>query len=204
MKLIGMLDSPYVRRVAICLKLLKLDFEHQSVSVFSTYEAFRHIHPVVKAPTLILDDGQALIESTLILDYVQTLAHSGVVLTPQEPAARLRATKLTGLALAACEKTVQIVYERNLRPADKQYEPWVERVSTQLFAACTLLEEELSTTPLPMTADALDQASVTIAVMWRFMQMMLPEIVEASAYPSLRAFSAWAEQQPVFVDTPPV
>ncbi|HEY1998838.1 glutathione S-transferase N-terminal domain-containing protein [Paraburkholderia sp.] len=204
MKLIGMLDSPYVRRVAICLKLLKLEFEHQSVSVFSTYETFRQIHPVVKAPTLILDDGQALIDSTLILDYVQTLPHSGVALAPQEPAARLRATKLTGLALAACEKTVQIVYERNLRPADKQHEPWVERVRAQLFAACSLLEDELTAAPLPMKADALDQASVTIAVTWRFIQMMLPEIVDASAYPGLRTFSEWAEQQPVFVETPPV
>jgi len=74
MKLIGMLDSPYVRRVAICLKLLKLDFEHQSISVFSTYEAFAKINPVVKAPTLILDNGQRVMDSTVILQYVATLA----------------------------------------------------------------------------------------------------------------------------------
>jgi glutathione S-transferase len=68
MKLIGMLDSPYVRRVAICLKLLKLDFEHRSISVFSTYEQFKQINPVVKAPTLVLDNGQTLSDSTLIID----------------------------------------------------------------------------------------------------------------------------------------
>ena len=48
MKLIGMLDSPYVRRVAICLKLLELDFEHRPVSVFSDFEEFRKLNPVVK------------------------------------------------------------------------------------------------------------------------------------------------------------
>jgi glutathione S-transferase len=202
MKLIGMLDSPYVRRVAICLKLLKLDFEHQPVSVFRTFEAFREIHPVVKAPTLVLDDGQALIESTLILDYLQTLASSGVVLTPHEPAARLRATKLTGLALAACDKTVQIVYERNLRPPEKQHEPWVDRVRIQLLAAYSLLEAELSAAPLPIHPDRLDQAGVTTAVSWRFTQMMLPGIVRDASYPSLRSFSGWAEQLPVFLDTP--
>ena len=42
MQLIGMLDSPYVRRVAICLKLLGLDFEHRSISVFSGFEEFRN------------------------------------------------------------------------------------------------------------------------------------------------------------------
>jgi glutathione S-transferase len=51
MQLIGMLDSPYVRRVAISLQLLGLRFEHQSVSVFSTFEKFRSINPVVKAPS---------------------------------------------------------------------------------------------------------------------------------------------------------
>lgn len=118
MKLIGMLDSPYVRRVAICLKLLKLDFEHRPISVFSGFEEFRKLNPVVKAPTLILDDGQSLMDSTLILDYVTATSGSAVTSTPECTEDRLRATRLTGLALAACEKTVQIVYERNLRPVE--------------------------------------------------------------------------------------
>ena len=54
MKLIGMLDSPYVRRVAISLQLLGLPFEHQSLSVFSTFDQFRRVNPVVKAPTLVI------------------------------------------------------------------------------------------------------------------------------------------------------
>ena len=53
MKLIGMLDSPYVRRTAISLQLLGVPFEHQSLSVFRTYDEFRRINPVVKAPTLV-------------------------------------------------------------------------------------------------------------------------------------------------------
>ena len=59
MKLIGMLDSPYVRRVAISLQLLGLRFEHQSLSVFSTFAAFRQINPVVKAPTFLCAIRQA-------------------------------------------------------------------------------------------------------------------------------------------------
>ncbi|MBU4508107.1 MAG: glutathione S-transferase N-terminal domain-containing protein, partial [Gammaproteobacteria bacterium] len=50
MKLIGMLDSPYVRRVAISLQLLDLPFEHQSLSVFRTFDEFSRTNPVVKAP----------------------------------------------------------------------------------------------------------------------------------------------------------
>ena len=206
MKLIGMLDSPYVRRVAICLKLLELDFEHRPVSVFSDFEEFRKLNPVVKAPTLILDDGQSLMDSTLILDYVTGVARSSIKPAPDRAEDRLRATRLTGLALAACEKTVQIVYERNLRPAEKQHEPWIDRISTQLLAAYAELEADMadvSLSTLPLDPERLGQAGLTVAVAWRFTQMMVPKIVVAADYPKLRSFSAFAEQTPAFESTPP-
>ena len=67
MKLIGMLDSPYVRRVAVSLQVMGIEFEHQSLSVFRGYDEFALINPVVKAPTLLFDDGGMLMDSTLIL-----------------------------------------------------------------------------------------------------------------------------------------
>ncbi|MEG1053395.1 MAG: glutathione S-transferase N-terminal domain-containing protein, partial [Janthinobacterium sp.] len=70
MKLIGMLDSPYVRRVAICLQLQGIRYEHLSLSVFRHIDAVREINPVIKVPTLVLDDGQVLMDSTLILQYL--------------------------------------------------------------------------------------------------------------------------------------
>src|SRR5471032_1077035 len=203
MKLIGMLDSPYVRRVAICLKLLELDFEHRPVSVFRDLEEFRKLNPVVKAPTLILDDGQTLMDSTLILDYVTAITGSAVTSTSHRADDHLRATRLTGLALAACEKTVQIVYERNLRPVEKQHEAWIDRVSAQLLAAYAGLETELALGTLPLDAGRLGQAGVTVAVAWKFAQMMVPKIVVAAEYSKLQAFSAFAEQQPAFESTPP-
>ena len=99
MKLIGMLDSPYVRRAAISAKCLGITLEHQSVSVFRHFEQFQQINPVVKAPTLVLDDGEVLMDSTLIIDYLETLAQKSLM--PAEPGQRLRALRLIGLALAA-------------------------------------------------------------------------------------------------------
>ncbi|MDB5996939.1 MAG: glutathione S-transferase, partial [Pseudomonas sp.] len=135
MKLIGMLDSPYVRRVAISAKRLGIDLDHQSVSVFRHFEQFQQINPVVKAPTLVLDNGDVLIDSTLIIDYLEALAGPGKSLMPAALDQRLRSLRLIGLALAACEKSVQLYYERNLRPTEIQFEPWVERVEGQLAAA---------------------------------------------------------------------
>lgn len=201
MKLIGMLDSPYVRRVAICLKLLKLDFEHRSISVFSTYEQFKQINPVVKAPTLLLDNGQTLMDSTLIIDYLAHMTPAGATLQPEGAEARLRACRLTGLALAAAEKAVQIVYEHK-RPVDKQYAPWLARVSEQLLAACAALEADLTAAPLPAPGQPFGNAEVTIAVAWSFIQMMMPTLVAADHFPQLKAFSAQAEQRDEFIGTP--
>ena len=142
-------------------------------------------------------------DSTLILDYVTCLVRSDAPLAPHHAEDRLRATRLTGLALAACDKAVQIVYERNLRPVEKQHEPWVDRVSAQLLAAHAGLEAELTSGTLPVDAGRLGQAGVTVAVAWRFTQMMVPKIVIAGEYPNLQSFSVFAEQQPAFVSTPP-
>jgi len=196
MKLIGMLDSPYVRRTAISLKLLGLSFEHASVSVFRHFDRFHEINPVVKAPTLVCDDGTVLIDSTLIIDYAEALA--GRSLMPAALPARQHALRVVGLALAACEKAVQIVYEHNLRPTEKVHAPWVDRVHGQLLAALEALEAEWKDAPLPADASALTQAGVTTAVAWGFIQLMVADRVPAASYPRVAALSAAAEQLEVF------
>jgi glutathione S-transferase len=201
MQLIGMLDSPYVRRVAISLQLLGLPFEHRSISVFRTFDEFARINPVVKAPTLVCDDGEVLMDSTLILDYAETRAAPRSLMPTAAPA-RQHALHRIGLALAACEKGVQIVYERNLRPAEKQHEPWLARVRGQLLAACSALEVEQQRRPLPTADGSIDQAGVTVAVVWHFLRMLVPDVVDAARHPALAAYSAEAERSPAFVAAP--
>ena len=206
MQLIGMLDSPYVRRVAVTLQLLGLPFTHRSVSVFRGFAQFAAINPVVKAPTLICDDGTLLMDSNLILDYAEALAetpaHPRKSLMPAGIAERQRALRVLGLALAACEKSVQIVYERGVRPAEKLHQPWVDRVTGQLLAACGALETELARQPLAVTRATIDQAGVTTAVVWHFIQALTPEAVPARAHPSLQAHSLAAERLPEFIAAP--
>lgn len=113
MQLIGMLDSPYVRRVAISLKRLNIPFEHQSISVFRQVEDFSQINPLVRAPSLVCDDGTVLADSTLILEYVEQLAGPDQSLMPSALGDYRQALCLIGLALNACDKTVHCQYERN-------------------------------------------------------------------------------------------
>ncbi len=200
MQLIGMLDSPYVRRVAISLQLLGLPFEHRSLSVFRTFDQFRAINPVVKAPTLICDDGTVLMDSTLILDYAEALA-APRSLMPRGVAGRQAAWRTTGLALAACEKSVQLVYE-NLRPPEKRHEPWVNRVLGQMHAAFGELEADLAQQTQSGSARRAGAAEVVTAVAWHFAARMLPETLQSASYPRLRELSVWAEQLPEFIAAP--
>jgi glutathione S-transferase len=202
MQLIGMLDSPYVRRAAISLQLLGLPFEHQSISVFSTFDRFREINPLVKAPSLICDDGTVLMDSILITQYAEAFPQKKRSLLPTDLGELQRALRIIGLAMTACEKSVQIVYEHKLRPAEKLHEPWLERVSGQLLEAYKALEEEFTKRPRAVTSATIDQATLTTAVAWYFSRQLVADVVPAERYPALAALSAAAEKLPEFAAAP--
>ena len=199
MQLIGMLDSPYVRRVAISMRLMGIPFTHRAVSVFRHHAEFQSINPVVKAPTLMLDDGNTLMDSTLILDYLDTL-YPERSLMPKTLPQRQHCLYLLGLALAAMEKSVQLVYEQQLRPEDKRHLPWQERVASQLTAAYSALEQAMA--KLPPDINNMDQAGISIAVAWRFSRELLPQQLDWMDFPLLQQWSTQAEALPAFVATP--
>lgn len=201
MQLIGLLDSPYVRRVAISLQLLGLPFEHRPISVFRGFAEFQRINPVVKAPSLVCDDGEVLMDSTLILEYAESLARPRTLM-PSDPRELQHDLRLIGLALAACEKSVQIVYERGLRPPEKVHQPWIDRVTGQMLAGFGALEEELARRPIDVSSTTLRQAGLTIAVVWHFTQQMTAPFVPAKDFPRLVALSAAAEALPEFQAAP--
>jgi glutathione S-transferase len=201
-ELIGMLDSPYVRRTAISLRLLGVPFTHRSLSVFSNFDEFQSINPQVKAPTLVLDNGALLVDSNLIIDWAETISERPSLM-PGESAARLRALRLIGAALTASEKSVQIVYEHK-READKRDAAWLQRVKGQLHAAYGVLEREIDGVDGWLFGNSPGQADVSIAVAWGFTQLVTPEAVDPASYPRLAAFAMRAEQHPDFVALPPI
>jgi glutathione S-transferase len=204
MQLIGMFDSPYVRRVAVSMAVLGLKFEHQPLSVFRHFDAFAQLNPVVKAPTLIEDDGTVLVDSTLILDHLDHKVAPEKRLMPGDAAARTRALHFIGFALAAMEKTVQIVYERQLRPEEKQHEPWLKRVMGQFAAAYDVLERDVerSAEGVWLTGERMMQPDISVAVAWQFTQYVLPGSLDTARYPALAAFSQRAEALPAFMGVP--
>ena len=74
MLLVGMFDSPYVRRVAVAMIAAGVAFEHKPISLFRHIDAFTKLSPLLKAPSLVTDDGVVLVESSVILEYLATLS----------------------------------------------------------------------------------------------------------------------------------
>jgi glutathione S-transferase len=197
-----MRDSPYVRRVAISMKLMGLPFEHQLVSVFRHFDRFRAINPVVKAPTLVCDDGTVLMDSTLILDYLEHCVAAGNGLMPPGGEPRKRALRYIGLAMAANEKNVGLVYEKEQRPPEKFHQGWFDRSVGQAHAALGELEKAAAEARPWLQGESLDAADVAVAVAWRFCQHYNAKEIEASRYPALVAYSARAEALPEFAAVP--
>jgi len=97
---------------------------------------------------------------------------------------------------------VQIVYERHLRPAEKQHAPWLERVHKQMMAALTALDAEIARHPLAADEKSLTQAGLSAAVVWRFMQIKLETSIADAACPALAAHAARCDALPAFATTP--
>lgn len=198
MLLVGMLDSPYVRRAAIAGTILGVAFEHQSVSVFRHMERFRAINPLIKAPSLVGDDGTVLMESQLIIQHMEDVA--GRSLRPADPAARLADLRATALAIVTCEKAIAIEYERK-RPETLRYAPWLDRVAEQLQEALAALDivagDRWKTLPAAWTHGA-----IGAAVAWGFIRFTIPDAVAPDAFPALAAHAARCEATEVFQHWP--
>ncbi|MGQ0502832.1 MAG: glutathione S-transferase family protein [Panacagrimonas sp.] len=170
MQLIGMFDSPFVRRVAVSMNLLGMPFEHRNWSVGADFERIRQYNPLGRVPTLVLDDGEALAESGAILDFLDQQAGPDRALLPDFGADRQRALQLMAQAVGAAEKGVLMIYEGAFRPAEKRHEPWVARCRTQMEAGLAVLDQACAARDGAwLVGNGMTQADITLACVFRFL-----------------------------------
>ncbi len=199
MQLIGMFDSPFVRRVAVSLKLLGLPFEHRNWSVGRDQAQIRHYNPLGRVPTLVLDDGEALADSAAILDYLDQRVGPARALLPGQGRSRREALQLMALAGGAAEKGVAQIYERIFRPAERQDEAWVQRCAEQTHGALALLDRHCTARDGWLVDARLTQADITVATACSFLHDSLD--LAPTLYPALLAHAARCEALPAFVET---
>jgi glutathione S-transferase len=198
MILVGQYDSPFVRRVAVSLRVLGFVYEHDTRSVFADFAAMRRINPLSRIPSVRLDDGEILIDSAAILDWLDQTVGPARALVPAAGAERRRALRLIALASGAIEKAGAAAYERLVRPADRRWPEWIERCRAQASGAIQALDSEC----WPI-GGRLDQAQITTACTIRYVRMSDPDLMPAGRYPSLDALSERCEALPEFVATYP-
>jgi glutathione S-transferase len=196
MILVGQYDSPFVRRVAITLNLYGMKFTRNAISVFSNAKEMAQINPVVRIPSLILDDGGVLIDSGAILDYLDGLAGPERALTPPSGTERQMVLQVMAYATGAIDKLGTIVYERTFHPPEHVAQEWIARCRSQLDGALSVLED-LPKEPY-FLGERLSQADVTVGAMMGYMKLRAKEAPAAASYPTLEALSQRLEALDAF------
>lgn len=200
MKLIGMFDSPFVRRVAIALEHYGMPFEHLDWSVGRDFARIREHSPLGRVPALVLDDGEVLAESAAIVDYLDEVAGAAASLMPARGIERRRALQLIALASGAAEKGREQIYEGAFRPPAKRHEPWVERCRSQMLGALGELDRACAArgSDAWLVGGHMTHADITATVVTTFLVDMPAVALDVAAFPALRAHVARCEALPVF------
>ena len=197
MILVGQYDSPYTRRVAISLMVLGLPYEHDTRSVFGDFDSMRKTNPLGRIPSLVLDDGEVLIDSAAILDWLDETVGPERALLPPKGKARRNALRRIALANGAVDKIGGGAnYEKLIRPARYRWPEWIERVTVQGTGALAALEEETWPADAPI-----DQAQITTGCALDYIAMTAPELLPAGRYPALDALLARLRKRPEFAVT---
>jgi glutathione S-transferase len=194
--LIGQYDSPFVRRVGVALRLYGFAFEHRPWSTFSEGDKIAPFNPLRRVPTLVLDNGETLIESTVILDYLDELAGAKAMMADSGDARR-RQLKVCALATGLGDKAVALFYERVLHKETSQV--WTERCRTQISGVLDVLETARGSVTTPWWFGGnIGHADVAVACALRFVRDAHPGVFDEGRYPALTRHAAACEAMPVF------
>ena len=197
MILIGQYDSPFVRRVGIALTLYGLPFLHRPWSTFGDAEKIRTYNPLVRVPTLVLDDGEVLIESHSILDYLDSLVPADRAMFPAAEPARHRALKIAALATGLADKAVSLFYEQRLHQELSAF--WVERCRAQIAAVLAALEADRTAgMDAYWFGPRIGHADIVVATALRFLAEAHPGLIPMAGFPALAAHAARLEALPAF------
>ncbi len=197
MMLIGQYDSPFVRRVGIALTTYGVAFEHRPWSTFGDADQIAAYNPLRRVPTLVLEDGEAIVDSLAILMVVdEIVGHHRASLARAGTDGR-DLLRLCGFAAGVADKGVSLLYERVLR--EQAFPLWVERCRAQIIETLDLLEGERAGRGSAYLFDAeLSHADVMLTTMWGFITGALPEEFDWANWPALKAHAALCEALPAF------
>ena len=196
MKLVGVYISPYVRRVAAAMISRGLPYEHEPVNGYREFDVASRYNPVAKVPSLVLDDGEILIESSAILDYLNELVPSAPLI-PAGSRARRATLRLAAIGHGICEQSVRLSGARRVPAPESDTKRWRAQVLGGLSALDAVAGEGG-----PLRAAPLDAAGITAIVAVELVALINPDL-EIPSNPRLAEFVAQHRETPPFAQTRP-
>jgi glutathione S-transferase len=197
MILIGQYDSSFVRRVGIALRLYGLTYEHRPWSTFGDAELIAPFNPLRRVPTLVLDNGEVLIESGAMLDHLDELVGPSRALIADSGEARRHALKVCALATGLADKAVSLFYERVLHQSVS--DQWVARCRAQIGDVLTALEASRATVRGRFWhGETIGHADIAVACALRHAREAHPGLLDDQRWPALAAHSDMCEALEVF------
>jgi len=201
MKLVGSYASPYVRKVRVLLAEKALPFDFEMGDVMSEPSPMLKINPLGKIPCLLLDDGEALYDSRVIVEYLDTLPGK-VELIPSDPRMRARVRCWEALADGALDAGILIRWEAVQREEQYRDPTWTKRQSIKIEHALKAMSEHLGENPF-CAGDAFSLADAAVGSTLGWFLFRFPEMDWQARYPNLAELYSRLIKRPSFSQTVP-
>lgn len=200
MILVGQLDSPFVRRVAATMSHYGLPFDRHALSVFGDRDEVARLNPLAKVPALIIDDGEALVESAAIIDYLDQLAGPAKSLTPADGSARWKVLRHAAIAMGISERAVQLRIETVRRPEHLQSAEFIDGYKTSIRNSLDVLERD-AVGPW-VSASGPTQADFSVTAALTHLTNRVDDFSDLQAWPKLSTIRVQGEDLDGFRNNP--
>lgn len=201
MKLIGSHASPYVRKVRIVMLEKKIDYDFVLENVWSSETTIQESNPLGKVPCLVMEDGGAMFDSRVIVEYLDTLTPVGKLIPPN---GRERAEVKCWEALAdgVADAAMLARLERTMRPEAQRSKEWIDRQMAKVHAGLQAMSTGLKDTAF-CAGNQYTLADVAVGCVLGWLSFRFPEIDWRADYPNLDRLYDKLSERPSFKDTVP-
>ena len=202
MKLIGSLTSPYVRKVRVVLAEKKLDYQLVLEDVWAS-DAILASNPLGKVPVLVMEGGEAVFDSRVIVEYVDTLSPVGRLI-PQSGRERVEVRTWEALADGMTDAAVSLRLERTWpgRGDGERSQAWMDRQTTRVDAALKSISQGLGEKPF-CVGNHLSLADIAVGCALAWLEFRFPAMTWRTDYPNLSRLADKLATRQSFIDTAP-
>jgi glutathione S-transferase len=201
MKLIGSLASPYVRKVRIVMAEKKVEYHLQLEDVWADDTTIRDFNPLGKIPCLLLEDGEAVFDSRVISEYLDTLTPVGKLIPPSGRE-RVEVRCWEALSDGVIDAGMLIQQENSMRASAERSEAWIARQRRKVVDGLAAIAHGLAEKPW-CASNHLTLADISVCCALGWLALNLPEIDWRTDYPNLDRHYEKLMQRQSFADTAP-